>query len=142
MGFIYLGLQKYLQSCFICRLLLDRWNIWERSGDIIDTSKLIGKIVKHVTYGSGKIAAINDKYIQIIFDRGESKRFQFPQVFVSYLKIEDTSLMSEILMEEQKRMTVSEEILDKKMKKVDASTLKIMETHQKSVEDLLSKTCQ
>lgn len=38
--------------------------------------------------------------------------------------------------------TVSEEILDKKMKKVDASTLKIMETHQKSVEDLLSKTCQ
>ena len=38
--------------------------------------------------------------------------------------------------------TVSEEILDKKMKKVDASTLKIMETHQKAVEDLLSKTCQ
>ena len=108
----------------------------------MDTSKLIGQSVKHVTYGSGKIAAINDKYIQIIFDRGESKRFQFPQVFVSYLKIEDASLMSEILMEEQKRMTVSEEILDKKMKKVDASTLKIMETHQKSVEDLLSKTCQ
>ena len=49
-------------------------------------------------------SAINDKYIQIIFDRGESKRFQFPQVFVSYLKIEDASLMSEILMEEQKRI--------------------------------------
>lgn len=71
----------------------------------MDTSKLIGQSVKHVTYGSGKIAAINDKYIQIVFDRGESKRFQFPQVFVSYLKIEDASLMSEILMEEQKRIT-------------------------------------
>ena len=70
----------------------------------MDTSKLIGQSVKHVTYGSGKIAAIDDKYIQIIFDRGESKRFQFPQVFVSYLKIEDASLMSEILMEEQKRI--------------------------------------
>ena len=70
----------------------------------MDTSKLIGKSVKHVTYGSGKIAAINDKYIKIIFDRGELKRFQFPQVFVSYLKIEDASLMSEILMEEQKRI--------------------------------------
>ena len=70
----------------------------------MDTSKLIGQSVKHVTYGSGKIASVNDKYIQVVFDRGESKRFQFPQVFVSYLKVEDASLMSEIFMEEQKRM--------------------------------------
>ena len=69
----------------------------------MDTSKLIGKSVKHVTYGSGKIAAVDDKYIQIIFDQGESKRFQFPQVFVSYLKVDDVSLMTEILIEEQKR---------------------------------------
>ena len=70
----------------------------------MDTATLIGKSVKHATYGSGKIVAVSEKYIQIIFDRGESKRFQFPQVFVSYLKIEDASLMSEILMEEQKRI--------------------------------------
>lgn len=71
----------------------------------MDTSKLIGHSVKHVTYGSGKIASVNDKYIKVIFDQGEAKRFQFPQAFISFLKVEDASLMSEILMEEQKRIS-------------------------------------
>ena len=35
--------------------------------------------------------------------------------------------------------TISEELLDKKMKKVDSSTLKIMERHQKAIEELLNK---
>ena len=68
----------------------------------MDTSKLIGHSVKHDTYGSGKIASVNDRYIQVIFDQGEAKRFQFPQVFNSFLKVEDAPLMSGILMEEQK----------------------------------------
>lgn len=71
----------------------------------MDTSKLIGHSVKHVTYGSGKIASVNDKYIKVIFDQGEAKRFQFPQAFISFLKVEDASLMSEILMEEQERIS-------------------------------------
>ena len=35
----------------LCRLLSNRRDIWERSGNIMDTSKLIGKSVKHNTDG-------------------------------------------------------------------------------------------
>lgn len=91
----------------------------------MDTSKLIGQSVKHVTYGSGIIASVNDKYIQVVFDRGESKRFQFPQVFVSYLKVEDASLMSEILKEEQKR------IMADRRKKEELINIRILEKPEK-----------
>lgn len=69
----------------------------------MDTSRIVGQSVTHISYGAGKIVSANDKQIQVHFESGELKRYQYPQAFISYLQINDKSLMTEILIEEQIR---------------------------------------
>ena len=69
----------------------------------MDTSRIVGQSVTHISYGAGKIVSANDKQIQVQFESGELKKYQYPQAFISYLQIDDKSLMSEILIEEQIR---------------------------------------
>lgn len=75
----------------------------------MDTSKIIGHGVTHISYGIGKIVSANNKQIQVLFTSGELKRYQYPQAFVSYLQIDDKSLMLEILREESARQQKEEE---------------------------------
>lgn len=69
----------------------------------MDSLRIVGHNVTHISYGVGKIVSANDKQVQVQFESGELKRFQYPQAFVSYLRIDDEALMSEILTEEQLR---------------------------------------
>jgi len=69
----------------------------------LDTSRLIGLSVEHISYGTGEIVAADDKHIQVRFISGELRKYQFPQAFASYLCIDDETLMSEILEEERVR---------------------------------------
>lgn len=75
----------------------------------MDTSRIVGQSVTHISYGAGKIVSANDKQIQVQFESGELKKYQYPQAFISYLQIDDKSLMSEILIEEQIRKQKEDE---------------------------------
>lgn len=75
----------------------------------MDISKIIGHGVTHISYGAGKIVSANDKQIQVLFDSGELKKYQYPQAFVSYLRIDEESLMSEILKIEAARQQKEDE---------------------------------
>ncbi len=75
----------------------------------LDISRIMGHSVTHISYGAGKIVSANDKQIQVLFTSGKMKKYQFPQAFVSYLQIDDESLMLEILEEEQIRKRKEEE---------------------------------
>ena len=69
----------------------------------MDASKLIGCSVIHVGYGPGRIASIEEKLIWVDFGTGEPKKFGFPQAFVRHLRLDDDTLMEEILQLEQQR---------------------------------------
>lgn len=75
----------------------------------LDTSRIIGHSVTHISYGAGEIVSANDKQIQVLFTSGELKKYQFPQAFVSYLHLDDESLMKQILEEEQIRKRKEDE---------------------------------
>lgn len=75
----------------------------------LDTSRIIGHSVTHISYGTGEIVSANDKQVQVLFTSGELKRYQYPQAFISYLQIDDKSLMSEILREEAARQQKEDE---------------------------------
>ena len=64
----------------------------------------------------------------------EIRRLQVASFFVEKFLSEKIPLML------TGETTMSEELLDKKKKKIDTATLTIMETHQKAVEELLNKT--
>lgn len=51
---------------------------------------LIGKEVKHITLGYGRIRRINGAYIEILF-QGESKYFQYPAAFLLLLTMQDSA---------------------------------------------------
>ena len=79
----------------------------------MDTDLLIGRRVKHKSFGIGEITSAKGEKIRVAFESGDTKAFQFPQAFTAYLEIDDTSLMQEILKEEQERK-VKEDIRRKK----------------------------
>ena len=86
----------------------------------MDISKIIGHGVTHISYGAGKIVSANNKQVQVLFTSGELKRYQYPQAFVSYLRIDDKSLMSEILREEAARQQKEDEEKKKHREKQEA----------------------
>ena len=63
----------------------------------MNASSLVGHSVTHISYGPGEISTANDKLVLVRFETGEYRKFQFPQAFASYLKIDDDSLQIEIL---------------------------------------------
>ena len=69
----------------------------------MEISKLVGQNVMHISYGPGEILTANDKLVMVRFETGEYKKFQFPQAFGTYLKLNDEALMSEIQKEIQIR---------------------------------------
>ena len=69
----------------------------------MNTSSLIGHSVTHISYGPGEILIANDKLVMVRFETGEYRKFQFPQAFASYLKIDDDTLQTEILDIEKER---------------------------------------
>lgn len=52
--------------------------------------ELIGKEVKHPRFGYGRIKNIKNNYIEVVF-AGQSKIFQYPQAFETYLQIQDSA---------------------------------------------------
>ena len=69
----------------------------------MNASSLIGHVVTHISYGPGEILTANDRLIMVRFETGEYRKFQFPQAFASYLKIDDDILQTEILDMEKDR---------------------------------------
>jgi hypothetical protein len=71
--------------------------------------ELIGKKVRHATYGEGIIVAHEASYISVQFDSiKEQKKFVYPSCFKSFLKVLDADTASEIeekvnLLEQQER---------------------------------------
>ena len=69
----------------------------------MNASSLVGHSVTHISYGPGEISTANDKLVLVRFETGEYRKFQFPQAFASYLKIDDDTLQTEILDIEKER---------------------------------------
>lgn len=71
--------------------------------------ELIGKKVKHATYGEGIIVEQDTSYISVKFNSvNEQKKFVYPSCFKMFLKLEDSDIASEIdekilLQEQQER---------------------------------------
>lgn len=73
---------------------------------------LLGKEVKHITLGYGRIRQIKGAYIEVNF-QGESKYFQYPAAFLHLLTMQDsagTDFVRQILRDYQLK---SDEIADK-----------------------------
>lgn len=73
----------------------------------MDTDKLIGHKVKHVSWGEGTIIAADDKYVTVSYTGQGDKKYQFPKAFESFLTIDEKSLQEEIL-EEIRNLPVKE----------------------------------
>lgn len=56
---------------------------------------LLGKAIKHKTFGEGTITAISDNIIAVSFPRGE-KKFLYPDAFEQFLKARDEKTQREI----------------------------------------------
>lgn len=52
----------------------------------MDTDKLIGHKVKHVSWDEGTIIAADDKYVTVSYTGQGDKKYQFPKAFESFLK--------------------------------------------------------
>jgi hypothetical protein len=82
---------------------------------------LCGKIVKHKTFGRGKILEFANNYIKVIFDETKTERkFIYPSAFGTFLELEDNSLLSQI--DEDKRTVLLKEAEDKRVKEEIAKT--------------------
>jgi hypothetical protein len=67
--------------------------------------------VKHISFGTGKVLALDNQHIEIQFD-SSTKRFSFPDVFVSFLKTEDvefSDFIQQALLIKEKTSLVKQE---------------------------------
>ena len=62
----------------------------------MNKGKLIREKVDHISLGTGVVSNINDKYIEIIFEDGRPRSFQFPAAFAKWLKACDPDIQREI----------------------------------------------
>ncbi len=58
--------------------------------------EFVGEVVKHKTFGTGKIEEFNDTYIVVKFEDGALKDFVFPDAFDSYLKLNNSTLAKQV----------------------------------------------
>ena len=61
--------------------------------------ELLNKKVKHIKFGVGTIIGIvdNNKIIVEFDEEAENKKFQYPEVFESFLKFHNSSLQEDII---------------------------------------------
>ena len=62
----------------------------------MNTNKLIGHKITHVSWGEGIIIAADSKYITVSYSGQGEKKYQFPKAFESFLTIDEKSLQDEI----------------------------------------------
>lgn len=56
--------------------------------------ELCGQVVKHKVFGRGQIIEFDNNHVTILFENSrEEKKFKYPQVFDSFLKLENESLI-------------------------------------------------
>lgn len=101
----------------------------------MDTSKLMGQRVMHISYGSGVIVNINANQLQVNFEFDGLKRFQFPQAFGTYLTIDDEDIMTEILKEKQIRKQEEER---KRCEEEEKARLHSLQEKEKRLEPVSS----
>ena len=62
----------------------------------MNTNKLIGHKITHVSWGEGIIITADSKYITVSYSGQGEKKYQFPKAFESFLTIDEKSLQDEI----------------------------------------------
>lgn len=58
--------------------------------------EFVGELVEHKAFGSGKIIEFKDTYIVVKFESGSQKDFVFPDVFDSYLLLNNKKLSKQV----------------------------------------------
>ncbi len=53
---------------------------------------MAGEKVVHTKFGEGEITGQDDRHVTVQFSNGLTKKFLYPQAFVSFLKYEDAAL--------------------------------------------------
>ncbi len=75
--------------------------------------ELVGELVEHKTFGTGKIVEFNDTFIVVKFEDGALKDFVFPDAFDLYLKLNDRTLSEQI---EEKLIVYRKKEAEKELK--------------------------
>lgn len=65
----------------------------------MNTNKLIGHKITHISWGEGIIIAADSKYVTVSYSGQGEKKYQFPRAFESFMMIDEVSLQEEILEE-------------------------------------------
>lgn len=104
--------------------------------------EFIGEIVEHKAFGTGKIEEFNDTYIVVKFENGALKDFVFPDVFDSYLKLNNSTLAEQV---EEKlivyRKKQAEKELREQEQKKEAYRLSLLrEEVENSKKNVVNKT--
>jgi hypothetical protein len=68
---------------------------------------LLGQMVKHPLFGAGKIIAQNKEYITVEFAT-KTSQFQYPDVFKTFLKLNDSALHDAVVREIDKKESAAE----------------------------------
>ena len=76
----------------------------------MNTNKLIGHKITHVSWGEGIIITADSKYITVSYSGQGEKKYQFPKAFESFLTIDEKSLQDEIR-EEIENLPVKEKMV-------------------------------
>lgn len=96
--------------------------------------ELYGEVVKHKTFGIGKIIEFKDNYVSVLFDEGGlEKKFVYPSAFGTFLESDNVSFLKKIeedkdniaqLEAEKKRITGYQEKLAATLKGLDEDAKK------------------
>lgn len=102
---------------------------------------ICGQIVKHRTFGLGKIVNFDSNYVTVLFDKSkEEKRFSYPSSFGVFLELENNVLIKQI--EEDKKVFEQKEIEKKRISEEHAKlalSMKSKEDGEKWVKDTTAK---
>ncbi len=65
--------------------------------------KIIGQKVEHKRFGIGTVTNFIDSYMEVIFSKGEVKKFRYPDAFEEYLRVDNAELTKKIEADLEKR---------------------------------------
>lgn len=102
--------------------------------------ELCGEIVKHKSFGKGKIVEFENNYATVLFDESkEEKKFGYPSAFGAFLELENQSFFEEI---QEDKNAIAEKEADNRRIKQELAKLEIVMKSKSDVVKRMKKTAE